>query len=57
MIHGVEVRRLDAMDHGVELRGQAQRGACVAVYVAKKNTRRRGSRRRARRHISRRRAV
>jgi hypothetical protein len=41
MLHGVEVTRLDAMDHGVELPGRAQRGVCVAVYVAKK-TRRRG---------------
>jgi len=36
MLHGVEVTRLDAMDHGVELSGRAQRGVCVAVYVAKK---------------------
>ena len=26
MKHGVEVTRLDAMDHGVELPGRAQRG-------------------------------
>jgi len=26
MLHGVEVTRLDAMDHGVELPGRAQRG-------------------------------
>ena len=61
MLHGVEVRRLDAVDHGVELHGLAQRGVCVAVYVAKKilvgkKARRRGSWRRARRHRSRRRA-
>ena len=36
MLYGVEVRRLDAVDHGVELHGLAQRGVCVAVYVAKK---------------------
>jgi len=27
------------VDHGVELHGLAQRGVCVAVYVAKKNPR------------------
>jgi len=26
MLHGVEVTRLDGMDHGVELPGRAQRG-------------------------------
>ena len=26
MLHGVEVTRLDAMDHGVELPGRAQHG-------------------------------
>jgi len=43
MLHGVEVRRLDAVDHGVELHALAQRGVCVAVYVAKKNPRRKKS--------------
>ena len=36
VLDGVEVTRLDAMNHGVELPSRAQRGVCVAVYVAKK---------------------
>ena len=48
MHHGVEVSRLDAMDHGAELPGPSQRGFCVAACVAKKK--------KSRRHRSRRRA-
>ena len=38
MMYGVEVTRLDTVDHGVELPSLYPRGACVAGYVAVENS-------------------